>query len=80
MEFTIDKALSYFNCFEEIRYPTPLNNPKQITGLLTFNDDMKDVFRSISELLRDKTHGYIRRQYVKKEEELIRKSIKWQYD
>ncbi len=55
----LDKAISYFDCFDEIRYPTPSKNPNQIIGLFEYNDDMWHTFLRTYEYLRNKSREYI---------------------
>lgn len=70
----VDKAVSYFNCFEEIRYPTFTNTPKEIKGLLEYNDDMKQAFHDTYHFLRTKVRSYINHIHSEETEKLEHES------
>lgn len=66
----LEKAIGFFNCFEEIRYPTPSRRPNQIIGLFDYNDEMKRTFLKTYEFLRGKSNEYIRHINQKRTDEL----------
>lgn len=67
----LDKAISYFDCFDDIRYPTPSKNPKQIIGLFEYNNNMFNIFHKTYEYLRNKSREYIIPIRQERSDELI---------
>lgn len=55
----LDKAITWFDCFDEIRYPTPSKNHNQIIGLFEYNDDMKIIYLKTYQFLREECNKYI---------------------